>query len=303
MYNSNGEIIGTCGISIDITERKRLEEETIRQKNQLEKKLKFQRSYLKSFGYDAVNSLKSISDAIDNIEKRLMQFDIPDKVRTDLNNDFYNINESLSEMYTMYQKMTSTIIGEEEKYKNINEKNEIPTYLEQLVETEIDIADASISSEFDVSVSFDMDERSKQKLYIDYKKVRHIIRTLLANYTKAIDKESRKEDIYLKITAKDGIHNKLYVTFAFTGNMPFLELEEDNIRAEHLMYKKQSHIAMDKHNFAYDLSLAKYYADLLCDGQELNDSLFEGPRFSFTLPFRKVEDDGKGTKFQPVLIK
>jgi len=59
------------------------------------------------------------------------------------------------------------------------------------------------------------------------------------------------------------------------------------------MYKTQTHIAMDKHNFAYDLALARHYADVLCEGEDLNESLFESPRFSFTLPFSKATGDGK----------
>jgi len=110
-----------------------------------------------------------------------MQLDVPQQARADLNNDFYNINESLSEMYTVYQEMNSAIISEQENHKNIDDKNEIPTYLEQLVETEVGMADASISAEFDVEATFEMDDTSKQKVNVDYKKLQHILRTLLAN--------------------------------------------------------------------------------------------------------------------------
>ena len=188
-----------------------------------------------------------------------------------------------------------------ESYKSVNHMSD--SVLENLVEAEMDMANGSISAEFDVEATFEMDDTSKQKVNVDYKKLQHILRTLLANYTKAIDKDSRKEDIHLKVTAKDGANDKLYVTFNFVGNVPFLELEEDNIRAEHLMYKKQTHIAMDKHDFAYDLALARHYADVLCEGEDLNESLFESPRFSFTLPFSKATGDGKEKKFNPTLIE
>ena len=95
-----------------------------------------------------------------------MQLDIPTQARADLNDDFYNINESLSEMYTIYQEMNSTIITEEEKIKNFDKKKEIPTYLEKIVETEISMADASISAEFDVEATFEMDDTSKQKVNV-----------------------------------------------------------------------------------------------------------------------------------------
>jgi len=71
------------------------------------------------------------------------------------------------------------------------------------------------------------------------------------------------------------------------------------------MYKKQTHIAMDKHDFAYDLALARHYADVLCEDEDkdLNESLFESPRFSFTLPFQKATGDGKEKKFNPTLVE
>jgi hypothetical protein len=93
------------------------------------------------------------------------------------------------------------------------------------------------------------------------------------------------------------------VTFDFKGPLPFVEVEEDEIRAEHMVYKSQTRVAFDKHDFAYDVSLAMHYADVLCGNEDLNEHLFEGPYFSFTLPFRKTEDDGKGKKFKLTLVE
>ncbi|WP_119328508.1 PAS domain-containing protein [Cysteiniphilum halobium] len=293
LYDANKNIIGTSGISIDITERKRLEEETIKQKNQLEKKLAFQRNYIRSYGYEWIDALKNISLAINTIGEKLIESTtIPESLEIAVNNQLYKINESLSEMYTMYQKINSTIISEDEDLKHTNQENSIPMYLEDLIAPEIGIANALINAKYDVKVSFEMDEQSKQKLNVDCRKLRHIIRTLLANYTKGINKHSLKSDINLKITGKDGVHNKLYVTFEFKGNMPFLELENDTIRAEYLMYEQNNNFAMDRHGFAYELALAKHYTNLLCKGDEqLIDYLFEGSNFSFTLPFLKIIND------------
>jgi PAS domain S-box-containing protein len=296
LFNDDGEIIGTSGTSIEITERKKQEAEIIRQKNQLEKKLKFQHSYLKSAGYEWVDSLKAVSNAVAEIEHRLKRLDIAVKLECDLSGQFYILNESLSELYTMYHKLYSTVIGAEENIKYFDEKHEIPMHMENLIKTEVDLAESRISAEFDVKVSYEMDEKSKQKLDVDYRKLQHILRTLFANYTKGINKKRRKEDIHLSITAEDGYHDTLYVTFDFKGPLPFVEIEEDEIRAEHMVYKSQTPVAIDKHDFAYDVSLAMHYADVLCGGEDLNEHLFESPYFSFTLPFRKTEDDGKGKK-------
>jgi|LauGreDrversion4_2_1035121.scaffolds.fasta_scaffold90371_2 PAS domain S-box-containing protein len=296
LRNLEGDIFAILGISIDITERKKQEAEIIRQKNQLEKKLKFQHSYLKSAGYEWVDSLKAVSNAVAEIEHRLRRLDIAARLEYDLNDQFYILNESLSELYTMYHKLYSTVIGAEENIKYFDQKHEIPLRMENLIKTEVDLAESCISAEFDVNVSYEMDEKSKQKLDVDYRKLQHILRTLFANYTKGINKTSRKEDIRLSITAEDGYHDTLYVTFDFKGPLPFVEVEEDEIRAEHMVYKSQTRVALDKHDFAYDVSLAMHYADVLCGNEDLNEHLFEGPYFSFTLPFRKTEDDGKGKK-------
>jgi hypothetical protein len=196
----------------------------------------------------------------------------------------------------MYHKLYSTVIGAEENIKYFDEKHEIPMHMENLIKTEVDLAESRISAEFDVKVSYEMDEKSKQKLDVDYRKLQHILRTLFANYTKGINKKRRKEDIHLSITAEDGYHDTLYVTFDFKGPLPFVEVEEDEIRAEQMVYKSQTPVAIDKHDFAYDVSLAMHYADVLCGNEDLNEHLFESPYFSFTLPFRKTEDDGKGKK-------
>jgi PAS domain S-box-containing protein len=296
LRNDSGKIIGIIGISVDITERKKQEAEIIRQKNQLEKKLKFQHSYLKSAGYEWVDSLKAVSNAVAEIEHRLRRLDIVAKLEYDLSGQFYILNESLSELYTMYHKLYSTVIGAEENIKYFDEKHEIPMHMENLIKTEVDLAESRISAEFDVKVSYEMDEKSKQKLDVDYRKLQHILRTLFANYTKGINKKRRKEDIHLSITAEDGYHDTLYVTFDFKGPLPFVEVEEDEIRAEQMVYKSQTPVAIDKHDFAYDVSLAMHYADVLCGNEDLNEHLFESPYFSFTLPFRKTEDDGKGKK-------
>ena len=295
IHNESGEIIGTVGISIDITERKKHEAEIIRQKNQLEKKLQFQRNYLKSHGYSYTDTLRKLSNSITEVERRLRQLDVSEKVRTDLSDEFYALNEVQSELYTMYQKINSVVISAEENIKNFDQKQELPMRIESLVETEVGIANSCISAEFDVKVSYEMDEKSKQKLDVDHRKLQYILRTLFANYTKGINKTSRKEDIHLSITAEDGYRDILNVTFEFKGPMPFIEVEENEIRAEHLVYKSQTRVAADKHDFACDVALAMHYADVLCGGREdLNEHLFEGPYFSFTLPFCKTEDDGKG---------
>ncbi|WP_440616520.1 PAS domain-containing protein [Cysteiniphilum sp. 6C5] len=291
LFDECGNIFGVCGISYDITERKRLEEETIHQKNQLEKKIAFQRNYLRSYGYEWVDALKNISHAIDNIGAQLIGSTVPESLEIAVNDELYKINESLSEMYTMYQKINSTIISENDSLNSLNSICTKPMLLKGLIAPEIGIANASISARFDVEVSFEMDNQSQQKVYVDYKKLRHIIRTLLANYTKGISKNAQK-NINLKITARDRAHDKLYITFEFKGTMPFIELEDDNISAEYFTDPKNTNVAMDKHEFAYDLALAKHYVKLLCENEvELNNHLFEGSEFSFTLPFVTVDDD------------
>ncbi|GGG05033.1 MULTISPECIES: PAS domain-containing protein [Cysteiniphilum] len=291
LFDECGNIFGVCGISYDITERKRLEEETIHQKDQLEKKLAFQRHYLRSYGYEWIDALKNISQAVDNIGAQLMGSTVPESLEIAVGNELYSINESLSEMYTMYQRINSAIISENDALTAPDSNRTTPLFLKGLITPEIGIANALISARYDVKVSFEMDSQSQQKIYVDYKKLRHIIRTLLANYTKGISRDAQK-DINLNITAKDRAHDKLYITFEFKGTMPFLELEDDNLSADYFTDLKNTNVAIDKHEFAYDLALAKHYIKLLCENEvELNQHLFEGAEFSFTLPFVVVDDD------------
>ena len=299
LYDENNKIYGVCGISTDITERKRLEEETIRQKNHLEKKLTFQKGYIRSYGYDYVDALKKISNTIQDIDERLFQLDVPYQVSSEIRPKFSDIHRAVTEIYSLYQKINMAILDQDTVESHV-EINETIIYLEDLIKSEVDIADASISAKFDVDVSYDIEDRARQELLVDYTKLRYVIRHFFANYTKAITKESRAKDIYLSITATEGLHNKLYITFNFNGTVPFLAIEDNEIRAENVIEKDTD--AAVSHKFAYDMALANRYVDILCQGEDLNDTLFQGSRFSFTLPFRKVNSNQKDKGFKPVLV-
>ena len=293
----NQKISGIIGVSVDITERKKLELELRDKKNQLEKRLAFQKHYVKSYGYDYIYALKVISESVEKIEQRLIRLDIPQVVRTNLSDEFYQINESLSDIYTLYQKINTAILQQDERSKKVL----VETKLKELIEVEVRLANTFISSDVATQVAYEIDVLADQKLFIDYAKLRHIIRTLLANFTSAVN-EKNNHSIYLNLTAKDGLRrDTLYVTFTFEGGVPFLELEEDSIRAEHLIDHSLNHIPGSKNNMAYELSLAKFYVELLCEGEVLNEHLFEAQQFSFTLPFKKVYDETETRKFKPII--
>nr|WP_225630013.1 PAS domain-containing protein [Cysteiniphilum sp. 19X3-34] len=288
---------GVIGLSIDITERKKLELEIRDKKNQLEKRLAFQKHYIKSYGYDYINALKLISDSIENIEARLMQLDIPQTVRSDLNDEFYQVNESLSEIYTLYQKINTAVLQQDERAKIVT----IESTLEEIIENEVGLANTFISSDLKTEVTYQIKPLAQQQLLIDYDKLRHIIRTFLANFTNSVSAQN-SHDINLTVTAKAGLRsNTLYVTFSFDGGTPFLEFEGDTIRAEHLLNHSLNHIPGSKHSLAYELALAKSYIELLCDGEELNDAIFDQQQLSFTLPFKKVYYKNKAPKLTAII--
>lgn len=293
-YDDNGVLIGTCCISIDITAKKKYEMELIEKKNQLEKKLEYQKSYLKSYGYDWVFSLKKMSNALDGMNKRLLQFDVPLSVRDDLCPEFRDSNEALSEIYTMYQNMNASILEQDNEDSVLNE---MQIEFDEFIKTEVSLANSKIDAKYDKKIVLDIEDQLKTKLYVDHKKLRHILRTLFANFIQGIT-ERNNIDIMLNIAAQDDNNNdKLYVTFSFSGNMPFLEVCDDNIRAEYIVYPK----TIDTHNFSYEVSRAMYYANLLCGDEDLNKTLFEGKSFSFVLPFKKF-DKPQPKEFKPFVV-
>lgn len=293
----NQKTLGTIGVSIDITERKKLELELRDKKNQLEKRLAFQKHYIKSYGYDYISALKLISESIENIEVRLMQLDIPQTVRSDLNDEFYQVNESLSEIYTLYQKINTAVLQQDERAKIVT----VESTLEEIIENEVGLANTFISSDLKTKVTYQIKPLAQQKLLIDYAKLRHIIRTFLANFTNSVNAQN-SHDINLTVTAKAGLRsNTLYVTFSFDGGTPFLEIEGDTIRAEHLLNHSLNHIPGSKHSLAYELALAKSYIELLCDGEELNDATLDPQQLSFTLPFKKVYYEDKAPKLTAII--
>jgi PAS domain S-box-containing protein len=294
LLDKKGEIKGVLGVAIDITDRKKLESELIEKKNQLEKKLEYQKSYLKSYGYDWVFSLKKMSNALDGMNKRLLQFDVPLSVRDDLCPEFRDSNEALSEIYTMYQNMNASILEQDNEDSVLNE---MQIEFEEFISTEVNLANSQIDAKYDKKIVLDIEAQLKTKLYVDHKKLRHILRTLFANFIQGIT-ERNNVDIMFNIAAQDDNKNdKLYVTFSFSGNMPFLEVCDDNIRAEYIVYPK----TIDTHNFSYEVSRAMYYANLLCGDEDLNKTLFEGKSFSFVLPFKKF-DKPQPKEFKPFVV-
>ncbi len=297
LYDENQNIFGVCGISTDITKRKNLELELRSKKNQLEKRLAFQKHYIKSYGYDYISALKLISDSVENIEARLMQLDIPQTVRSDLNDEFYQVNESLSEIYTLYQKINTAVLQQDERAKIVT----VESTLEEIIKNEVGLANTFISSDLKTKVTYQIESLARQKLLIDYAKLRHIIRTFLANFTNSVNAQN-SHDINLTVTAKAGLRsNTLYVTFSFDGGTPFLEFEGDTIRAEHLLNHSLNHIPGSKHSLAYELALAKSHIELLCDGEELNDAILDQQQLSFTLPFKKVYYEDRAPKLTAII--
>ena len=273
---------------------KKLESELIEKKNQLEKKLEYQKSYLKSYGYDWVSALKKMSNALDGMNKRLLQFDVPLSVRDDLCREFRDSNEALSEIYTMYQNMNASILEQDNEDSVLNE---MQIEFDEFIKTEVNLANSKIDAKYDKKIVLDIEDQLKTKLYVDHKKLRYILRTLFANFIKGIT-ERNNVDIMINITAQDDNNNdKIYVTFSFAGNMPFLEVCDDNIRAEYIVYPK----TIDTHNFSYEVSRAMYYANLLCGDEDLNKTLFEGKSFSFVLPFKKF-DKPQPKEFKPFVV-
>ena len=300
LKDKNNKTYGIIGVAVDITDRKKLEDELVVKKNQLEKKLAYQQAYIKSYGYDYVNALKVISNAMERIDERLSCLDYKPNVRRELNREFYDINESLSEIYNLYQKINASILEQEEQ----DRENILPMKLENIMKNEVDLANASIGIQYKNKAILKIDEEVNLELYVDIYKLRHILRTLFANFTKSISFENNK-DIYLYISSEGISDQKLEVKFSFDGTIPYMDLYNNEIRAEGIVTDINMEASINHHDFSYEMSKAKYYLEKLQTGDVKIDCPFEGSSFSFSIPFRRVNknSDIKKQRFQPTIVK
>ena len=208
LLDQAGDVCGIVGVSIDITERKKLEGETKRQKKALEEKDRLKQLFVKNFSHDAKAPFESIVGATQLLMKLSQKYPDFNKMVKTIDNGVIAISKILNQMCTT---ILDNEFGERIYSKNFN--------FSTMIDEEIELAEASIRPGQTVEVTSDIDKNIPEAVNGDRLKVGQILRNLLCNAIKYSDKNKAQNTVKLTarmVEAPKG-KTKIKFTIADTG--------------------------------------------------------------------------------------
>ena len=281
LYDEKKNIIGTCGISIDITERKKLEEETLLQKEELHKKNKelqskdqLKKDFIKNFSHDVRLPMNGI---IGNTQ--LLQILAKDNPK--LKQSAIKVDDGVMSLSKMFDALYSAMMNDELNGK-IYDKD---FSFQEMIDLEIALAKSSIPPNLDITVNVELDDKIPKKLHGDVFKTSQILRNILSNsvrYTKSGE---------IKLTAdvlEDTPNSiKIKFTIADTGT-GITATEKDKIYeyGRRFITSYETNIP----GTGIGLSIVKQHVDSLGGTIDYDSTVGEGTQFFVELTFKKVQE-------------
>ncbi|WP_234393857.1 sensor histidine kinase, partial [Fangia hongkongensis] len=174
----DGNVVGVVGVSINISERKQLESQVMRQKEQLEDKDRVQRDFVENFHHDVSLPLTAMSENIKFLQ-------------------LFLTNPKMREVAALLEKECWSISRMLRQLKDAFLSNEFSRkiYLSQfnlrhVIESEIAIAKSSIPTTKDLHIYQQIDKHLPEDIVSDRAKLAQILRNILANAVKFTEEGS-----------------------------------------------------------------------------------------------------------------
>ena len=178
LIDSNGDVKGVIGVSIDITDRKKLEDK-IKQKNEeLKKKDEVKNQFIENFGHDIkvpINALVGRTQLLKLIGSK--------EKNEKLINASEAVENSTMVLDTLFTQMKEIIIHEQFDSQIYNTEFN----LLQLVKKEFEIAESSISPNKHITIDLTTNKDLDVKICSDNYKLSQVMRNLLSNAVKYTD--------------------------------------------------------------------------------------------------------------------
>ena len=282
LYDKKDNIIGTFGISLDITERKNLEK-LVKQKNKeiaekeatIQSKDELKKAFIKNFIHDVKSPIHNIINKMQILQKLT-------EGQAELNYIIKNYNYDLISLNKMFDHLYSVMINDEFNNSSNNKNFDF----HDMADLEIALTKSSITIAQDIKISMILDDKIPSRLHGDAFKTSQILRSILSNsvkYTKAGEikliaevLEDTKDTIKIKFTIADtgsGItptdKNKVY-----EYGRRFITSYETNVPAAGI-----------------GLNIAKQYVDALGGTIDFESTIGKGTDFFVELNFKKVQPD------------
>ena len=275
LIDNNGNIKGIIGVSIDITDRKKLEEKIKHKNEELKKKDKIKTEFIENFSHDVkvpINALVGRTQLLKIISAKDKNEKLA-KVAKDVEDSSMILN-------TLFSQMRDIVIHEQFDNKLYNTKFN----LSSLIEKEIEIAKASVPNHKNINIDFHSEDDLSFKVNTDHYKLSQIVRNLLSNAIKFTDEGNVSVETETIRNTDNQVSFKLIV--ADTG-IGIDEAHQNNIFELFNRANITSH-NNNRHGMGLGLYIVKNNLNILGGSISFESYLGQGSNFSVKIPLETV---------------
>lgn len=190
---------GVIGVSIDITDRKKLEKDVQEKNKQLESKDQLKKDFIKNFSHD-------VRLPINGIVGNTQLLQILAKDNAALKQSAIKVDNGVMSLTKMFDHLYGVMMNDELNSKIHNKDFNF----KDMVDLEIALVKSSITINQDIKVSVELDDNIPKELHGDDFKVSQILRNILSNSVKYTEKGE------IKLIAKVLEDTKDILTIKFT---------------------------------------------------------------------------------------
>ena len=272
LKNKDGKIYGLLGVAIDITERKRLEEETKHQKEQLELKEKLKKEFISNFSHDIKLPINAIISRFE-----LMKMKVFYRQDDELIKLIEEVDESIMALNNLFEQMHNVMINEKFGRKIYYTSFD----LHDLIINESRIAQASIKTPDKINFSVNI-KKFFSKVSGDYVRTSQILRNVLSNAVKYTEQGK----ICLDVSLLEDLDNKILVKFVISDTGVGIR-QQDFHKIYNLGQRLVQSYKSSQPGLGLGLYLVKSHLTILGGSIDFESSYGHGAKFWIEIPFKK----------------
>lgn len=275
LKNNKGEIIGIVGVSIDITDRKKLEQDVQEKNKQLESKDQLKKDFIKNFSHD-------VRLPINGIVGNTQLLQILAKDNAVLKQSAIKVDNGVMLLTKIFDHLYSVMMNDELN-SEIHNKDFNFT---DMVDLEIALTKSSIPPNQNVKVDVSLDDKIPKKLHGDVFKVSQILRNILSNsvrYTKS-------GEIKLTADVLEDAPNTIKIKFTITDTGTGITTSEKDKIYEYgrrFITSYETNIP----GTGIGMYIVKQHVDTLGGKIDYESEINKGTQFFVELNFKKVQPD------------
>jgi len=272
LCDKNKKIVGICGISTDVTDRKKLEQEILDKNKELESKDQLKKEFIKNFSHDVKLPINGIVGSTQLLQ--ILTKDNP-KIKTTAE----KIDNGVMSLSKMFDHLYGVMVNDEFN-SDIHNKD---FSFQELLDLEIALTNSSIPPTKNINVSMTLDDKIPDKLCGDAFKTSQILRNILSNSVRYTKSGEIKLIVELLEDMPDKIKIKFTVSDTGTG---ITTTEKDKIYeyGRRFITSYESNIP----GTGIGLNIVKGHVDALGGTIDYDSKIGEGSQFFVELTFGKV---------------